>query len=86
MSKSKIFLALSLACLTFTNFVNKVDACPKRFKVIKFIGRTVKNGVVGAGHAVASGARTLKGKIDTELSDNTQSQGSSERYTSYKSN
>jgi hypothetical protein len=75
-----IIVAFSLVLMFSLNFVPQVEACPKRFRLIKAIGRAAKNGVIKAGGGITSGFRSLKGKIGSELSDN---DNDSDHYTSY---
>jgi hypothetical protein len=64
----KIFTILGLMLLASSSLnVVSVDACPKRFRTIKFVGRTVKNTVGFVGEKIASGCKSLGTKIRDEV-------------------
>ncbi len=88
----KAFLLLSL--LTFTSAQSQ--ACPKKHRALKAVGRGCKNGIVGIGHGIANGFRFVRDKVMEDLDigkdsqtayndeNNSSSEESSEsRYTSY---
>jgi hypothetical protein len=39
------------------------EACPKRFKTIKFVGRQIKKAVVATGNGFNQGFKTIKAEI-----------------------
>ncbi|MFN5540515.1 MAG: hypothetical protein ACK481_10750 [Candidatus Melainabacteria bacterium] len=64
----KIFAILGFMLLASSSMnVASVDACPKRFRTIKFVGRTVKNTVGFVGEKIASGCKSLSTKIRDEV-------------------
>lgn len=61
----KIILTFCLGMLCVINLVPKTEACPKRFRLIKAVGRAAKTGVI----KVASGLRSFKDKVGVELAN-----------------
>ncbi len=64
----KTACVFALAMLFVGSSVSPTNACPKKHRLIKFVGRSVKSGVVGCGHTVASGFRFVRDKVKDDLS------------------
>ncbi len=65
----KLFLfGILLAGFNANLFTNPspVNACPKRFKTVKFIGRQIKKAFVATGNGINAGFQTVKAEIKEE--------------------
>ena len=63
-------LMISFNANLFTNS-SPAEACPKRFKTIKFVGRQIKKAFVATGNGINQGFQTIKAEIkDQKEEDN----------------
>jgi len=77
----RLFSVLGIALLLSGSFQIDANACPKRFRTVKFIGRQFKKAFGAIGDGIHQGVQEVKSTYNEAKAQN--SDGSDSRYTSY---